>query len=269
MKRTITFSMLFCLAMLFAWRGYVQAKEDGAPSGSTGAPGDDGTCAQVDCHTGSAVPRSGFISTDIPLAGYVPGQDYSIEVSVSSENRNTFGFQLTPQDASGIKVGSLSVTDADRTKITGLGKYITHKKNGIDGTDGMINWNFTWTAPESPTDLTFYVAVNIADGDGDATGDSIFIANLPVSADPLATAIHEMTIATKDWMTVTPGDQLMFADWVLAEQPVAEIWNLSGQHVSSFTLDEKSHSVAMLDKGMYLITIPTLYGRLTGRFIRQ
>ena len=70
-------------------------------------------------------------------------------------------------------------------------------------------------------------------------------------------------------MTVTPGDQLMFADWVLAEQPVAEIWNLSGQHVSSFTLDEKSHSVAMLDKGMYLITIPTLYGRLTGRFIRQ
>ncbi|MFI5172375.1 MAG: choice-of-anchor V domain-containing protein, partial [Chitinophagales bacterium] len=109
----------------------VLAKEDGAPSGNTGSPGDDGqTCAHVDCHTGSASNRDGLITTDVPASGYLSTETYLITVTIEEADVTKFGFSASPQDLDGSKMGEIELINTIQTKETGGGKYITHTLSG-------------------------------------------------------------------------------------------------------------------------------------------
>ena len=48
----------------------------GAPAGKTGSPGDASNCTS--CHAGTPTSQAGLITTNIPVAGYTPGQTYTI-----------------------------------------------------------------------------------------------------------------------------------------------------------------------------------------------
>lgn len=168
---------------------------NGSPNARTGSPGDGGnTCAISGCHTGFAVQtRDNIISSNIPSEGYTPGQRYTITAQTQS-SRNKFGFQISPQSLSGTKLGTMIITNASETKLTGSGKYITHTSVAT-GVNGVKVWSFDWTAPAAGTgEVTFYGCFNYANGNGGSSGDSIIKSTLVVN-EKVASGVKQSSLA--------------------------------------------------------------------------
>jgi hypothetical protein len=151
MKKTI----LFILGgILLAGTGILSTGfyyPDGAPAGMTGSPGDGNNCTS--CHGGTPSNVQGWITSNIPASGYVPGQSYQITATNGiTTGSGKYGFEVSPQSASGALLGTLTAGTAN--KLIGNGKYVTHS-NASSNTV----WNFTWTAPVAGTGtVTFYGA---------------------------------------------------------------------------------------------------------------
>jgi hypothetical protein len=157
------------------------ANNSGAPSMRTGSPGDTKSCTI--CHTGTAQNVSGIMSSNVPFGGYVPGNTYTVNADVSNPGLTRFGFEISPQNISGAKLGVITITDLIRTKLVGSGKYITHTASGTSGT-GSNSWSFNWTAPPAGTgDVTFYGAFNFSNHNNATSGDVIKLDQLTLHED--------------------------------------------------------------------------------------
>ncbi len=125
-------------------------KPGGAPSPYyyTGSPGDAHSCAS--CH-GSAGTVSGWLTSNIPAGGYVPGTTYQITATNSISGSGAYGFEVSPQTLTGTLVGTLAA--GTNSKLVGSGKWVTHSTSST----GVTSWIFNWTAPVAGTgDVTFY-----------------------------------------------------------------------------------------------------------------
>jgi hypothetical protein len=159
----------------------VESHTSGAPATRTGSPGDGGaTCKN--CHAGpNPTTEIGLITSNIPPDGYAPGQTYTITATVTRSGHTKFGFEISPQDLIGTKLGTLIVTNTTEMQLVGSGKYITHKTAGTAGT-GSRTWEFDWTAPVAGTgDVTFYGAFNITNAANNSAGDTTVLSTLVVS----------------------------------------------------------------------------------------
>lgn len=149
-----------------------------APAGHTGSPGDGAICTA--CHTGpAALAKTGIITSNIPVQGYVPGNTYTITVTLNNPGTTRFGFQLSPQNQAGDMLGAWGPATTETQVINS--KYATHKILGTNGTNNKV-WTLDWTAPVAGTgDVTFYGAFNISNADNTTTGDMIWKSSLTVS----------------------------------------------------------------------------------------
>ncbi|MFN4298910.1 MAG: choice-of-anchor V domain-containing protein [Thermaurantimonas sp.] len=174
-------------------------------NGYTGSPGNNGmTC--VSCHSGSPVTTAqGAISSNIPSSGYVPGQSYIITITAQHPTFNTFGFMLTAESSSGAKAGNWTILNTTETQLTAGGAYVSHTSSGISGMNNSKTWTVQWTAPTPGVgQVTFYAAINRANGNFSTSGDQIQTATLAVSQfsppppPPLSlkidTVIHEVCL---------------------------------------------------------------------------
>jgi len=133
----------------------VSAYPTGAPAGYTGSPGDGQHC--VSCHGGSATAVTNWITSDIPSQGYTAGTVYNITVTVTGTGKK--GFEVSPQDATGVQLGTLAAGTGNH--LVGGTKYVTHTSAGSSSANKI--WNFTWTAPVPGTGtVTFYGAMVVA-----------------------------------------------------------------------------------------------------------
>lgn len=184
-----------------------QAKTDGAPSGNTGSPDDGQTCANTGCHTGTALEREGLITSDVPAAGYLEGETYTISVTVSEPGISKFGFQASPQDDAGNTLGTMTLINTVETKLTGGGKYITHTEEGTPGS-GSRTWTFNWTPDGTTGEVTFYTAVNASNGGDNASGDKIYFSSLKIIEDPSNNPVSITDISGFQSSIIQHGDQL-------------------------------------------------------------
>jgi hypothetical protein len=157
MKRKIYFFLpvLFLAIIMLASFGGDESSDypGGSPAGYTGSPGDGQNCTS--CHNGSASNVSGWITSDIPAEGYTPGGNYTITVTVSGSG--TKGFEVSPQNASGTLLGTLTAGSGNH--LTGSGKYVT-QSSGSNSNPKV--WTFQWTAPAAGTgEVTFYGAFTV------------------------------------------------------------------------------------------------------------
>ncbi len=268
-KKVLTLTFLVTLSTIFVGSVYNNAhtNPDGSPNSRTGSPGDGGnTCAISGCHTGIAVgTKTNVFTSNIPAEGYTPGTKYTITATArSSSNRNTFGFQLSPQTTAGALVGTMTNTSS-ATKLTGGGKYLTHTTSGLTGTGGVKSWSFDWTAPASGTgDVTFYGAFNHANGNGGTTGDSIFKTTFVVKEKVAGVGINKDELSQLGF-TVYPNPASN-AIYVKNDNSIAfnqlEIYDLTGKLI--YTLNENEIinldlqvkiNLNNLEKGMYLMKI--------------
>jgi hypothetical protein len=124
----------------------------GAPAGYTGSPGDGGNNC-TSCHGGSPTTSAGWITSNIPGSGYVAGTTYQITATNSLTGSGKFGFEISPQNASGTLLGTLAA--GTNSQLIGSGKYITH----TNASPSISTWTFNWTAPAAGTGtVTFYGA---------------------------------------------------------------------------------------------------------------
>ena len=125
---------------------------NGAPAGYTGSPSDGKNCVQ--CHGGTATTSTGWITSNIPAGGYVPGQSYQITATNSLTGSGKYGFEVSPQNAAGALSGTLTVGPNNKFADGNI-KYITHS----NATASLKTWTFTWTAPVAGSgNVTFYGA---------------------------------------------------------------------------------------------------------------
>jgi glucose/arabinose dehydrogenase len=198
----------------------VRAFSAGPPAGYTHAPGEV-DCA--DCHTTPA-QSTGTLTLDAPHT-YVPGQTYNLTVkhSTADQTRVRWGFQLTALDGADQKAGTLEPLDDLTQVLDGQGpfptrQYVEHTSEGtFPGQQNGANWTFKWTAPPSDVGVvTFYVAGNQANGDGNSGGDNIYFTFAAATFQPptpdfnVTVAPASRTIAqsggTTFNVTVTPTD---------------------------------------------------------------
>lgn len=158
--------------------------EDSGKAGRTGSPGET-TC--TGCHTGFAInDGGGSVVISSPDLGttweYLPGDTYTIEVTVSRTGCPLFGFGLecltgsTPAQ----NAGTLIVTNPAETHIlnatvsTVVRKNMVHTLNGGLGTDSKT-FSFKWAAPTTNVgNVTFYCCGNATNMNGAKTGDHIY-----------------------------------------------------------------------------------------------
>lgn len=182
-KKFILLTSLLIIGILIydGSHNYIIPNATGAPGGYAGSPSDGGfTCAVGGCHGGTATTKTGWITSNIPTTGYVPGIVYTITATATYAGRSTFGFEISPQKAGGALGGTINITNTAQTHITAT-KYITHTFSGISGSGNKI-WTFNWVAPPVGSGtITFYGAFNAANGDGTSFGDIIYTSTLAVS----------------------------------------------------------------------------------------
>ena len=191
MKTSITiFALLVTVTILIVQSCFQDgfSNVSGAPTGRTGSPFDSGglTCNASGCHTSFPLgSRTGWITSNIPGTGYIAGQTYTITATATSPGRIRFGFEISPQTATGVTAGTAAITNATETKLAASPnvRWITHTLTGssASATPGTKTWSFNWTAPASGTGtVTFYGAFNCANNSSSVFGDSIFLSNMVV-----------------------------------------------------------------------------------------
>ncbi len=152
----------------------------GPPAGHSGDPaGGNKNCTS--CHSGPEVQsQTGWITSNIPISGYVPESTYTITAKAKSVGHTIFGFQISPQDSIGNFLGTL-VNTGTNTKLASDPNYISQSSSGTAGSDS-ISWTFDWTAPaEGSGEVNFYGVFNIANGDGRTSGDTIMASILSIN----------------------------------------------------------------------------------------
>jgi hypothetical protein len=99
---------------------------------------------------GTATPVTGWITSDVPATGYLPGNTYTITATGPGSGKK--GFEISPQDLAGNLIGTL--TAGSGNKLVGNNKYVTHS---AAVTTNPAAWTFQWTAPAGGAgDVTFY-----------------------------------------------------------------------------------------------------------------
>jgi uncharacterized protein (TIGR03437 family) len=185
-KLAITGGFVFWAIFLALDNRVVNANVTGPPSSRTGAPALGVIAAEPTCTAchGPYLLNSGpgvLTLSGLPPV-YTPGEEYVVTVTISQSGQGRFGFEAMALEDLGRRAGDLIVTDAARTRLVegqgayGGRQYIQHLQPGVTpNPPGQSSWNFTWRAPaQNVGRVTFYVAVNAADGTGGTGNDYIY-----------------------------------------------------------------------------------------------
>lgn len=159
----------------------IMGDTSGPAAGKCGAPSDNFTNC-TSCHNGTAATATGWITSNIPSSGYIAGNTYTVSATATYPALVRFGFQISPQNSSGVKLGTLVITNSTTTKLVGTGKYVEHTSAGTTGSTGSHTWTFNWIAPAAGSGpVNFYGAFNCANNNGSESGDHIYLSSLAVN----------------------------------------------------------------------------------------
>ncbi|MGV3597413.1 MAG: choice-of-anchor V domain-containing protein [Bacteroidota bacterium] len=259
MKKLVYLIMLGgCLTVLLGTTWGVKRK-DGTEPGYTGSPGDSlKNCTA--CHGGIATPVEGWITSNIPASGYVPGQQYTITATNTEFGGTRFGFEVSPQDIKGNLLGTIVLTDTNRTKLVGDKKYITYTSNGVDGQDSN-SWTFDWIAPQAGTgDVVFYGAFN-SNFDGHKGDDHTYLSTLRVKEVGTASLPTLPAIVTNVSVYPNPARDYIDVSFTptISSAITVDITDLNGKQVALVNPDKQTGStikrinIASLSAGNYLV----------------
>jgi hypothetical protein len=228
----------------------------GSPGGKTGSPGDNGnTC--TDCHAGTPVNEEFWIySPELLTTNYVPGQTYSMFVIGVDEDANKIGFEATAEDASGNKVGTFIAGGMGFTQTLNGGKSITHTAFGSTPiADTGTIFIFNWMAPPTNVgEITFYAAINTANGNGANTGDQIHLSQFVPGSINVGVSENE-----KESLSIYPNPTEGLVNVVRNESSETELMvvNVNGQVVykERATGQQMRMDLSFLEKGVYFIRV--------------
>jgi hypothetical protein len=214
----------------------------GAPAGHTGSPYDNKNCTV--CHGGTAVNVTGFLSSNVPSAGYTPGMTYLLTCAFSGTGNK--GFQISPQNAQGNLMGTIFM--GTNSQLVGDFKYITHA-SAISATNA--SWSFTWVAPDAGTGpVTFYGAAVIG-----KPNVKLFTLTIPENT---GSNVNENTLS-KINIYPNPTSDYLYISGINSSEFEINFYSFDGKLVKSETVANNNSynkiETADLSKGIYLTQI--------------
>ncbi len=227
------------------------------PDGKTGAPGES-LC--IECHTPSNPPINGEISVEGFPASITPGEDYTLTVV----NRNTVGdavkggFQLTILGPFNTKAGTMKdpSDNAAVTQTLSGRQYFEHDPAVAYPDSNVIKWTVQWQAPElaGGSEITWYVAGNIANGNFDNTGDRIVTAN---GKGTIVLSATEDLSVQKPILYPNPGSDLINIIMPDGTTPDGNgiFYSTTGSRVASASITQGTMLTPDLPSGVYFVEI--------------
>jgi hypothetical protein len=234
MKKIVT--LLFSLSLLLMLCSMSFVESSTGKLGYTNSPG-EGNCSTSGCHN-SFTANTGSGSVTIAAPGmtnwqYVPGQSYTINVTVAYAGRNLFGLGLEALRSTGANGGTLTAgtgTYTGNVTVSGNSRTnITHSQNGGASANSKT-FSFTWVAPDASVGtVTFYCSGLCSDSNGGRTNDYVYTTSqavTPLQA-PAAPTINQPSTTTACTGTTIPLS-------VSAENGVTYAWfNASNTQVGT------------------------------------
>lgn len=271
-SKVILLPILFIFTSLLFMN--LMPRSSGSPGAKSGSPGDGGaTCTA--CHSSTVKVKEGWISTDIPAEGYVPGEIYTITLSAQQSAITKFGFELTAEDASANKVGVFNIDNSSDIKLINSASAVTHTSSGTSASNGEKVWTFKWTAPEEATgEVGLYAAINASNANSGTSGDDIYTTEL-ILAEQIDNSIEQFLL--EGWLKVYPNpavDVVKVHMNGLKQQNLAySIYNIQGKIVLSNTLAiNAKNSILCIDVqdlpiGNYIVHFEGDGVNLKGKFL--
>lgn len=262
------------------------------PSGSSGDPLTNKTCAQSGCHPGAGnelTPGANDLTINIgtgtpttPLNSsfsYDGGTSYNIAF-LPNAFTGRYGFQIIALDASNKMAGTFTVTNAATTAIRTVGSapnqyfYMGHLN-----ASSTKNWVFKWNAPASSTgDVTFYYAYNTADGDNEVTNDIIYKGSVTISANP-STGINDLSSKVghlKVFPNPITNDFGLNFNATESMDLTAELFNLNGELVKNLMKENisegtftRNFNISDLAAGVYMVKLTSGSASVTQKIFKQ
>ena len=227
------------------------------PDGKTGAPGES-LC--VECHTQSNPPINGEISVEGFPSSITPGEDYILTVV----NRNTIGdavkggFQMTILGPFNTKAGQMT-DPSDNSAVTqtaGGRQYFEHDPATAYPDSNVIKWTVQWRAPElaAGSEITWYVAGNIANGNFQNSGDRIVTANGKGTV--VLSATEELALP-KPTLYPNPGADRISIVLADGTQPDGKgiFYSLTGTRAGEAEIQHGQMNTPDLPAGVYVVEI--------------
>jgi hypothetical protein len=243
MKKDYIFKLLLLLIPVSAL--ILMSNAGGVAEGRSGSPGDGGnTCTA--CHSGGNFNASATILSDIPASGYSFNTPYTINV-VTTSDASTHGFQLTAENSGTTKIGVFTA---------GVGSRVINKRVTHSGTSTSGNWSFIWTSPSSNEgDVTFYAAVNAANGNSGTSGDEIVTTTLT----PTTLSISEAKRLNFGLFPNPAADNVTIQLPSGTENATAQFYDYLGRLALSEKVTRTKDEVAVssLSKGVYVLKVVT------------
>jgi len=228
----------------------------GSPGGRTGSPGDGGANC-TGCHSDfSPINQIGWITSPIMGTGYTPGEEYTVIVIGIDSDADKFGFEATAEDQDGTKVGTFNPGISGMAQFCNNNTAITHTLLGTTPiADTGTAWVFTWTAPpESVGNITFYAAINAANGNGSTSGDQIHLSQFTASP---AVGIRDNLASKAVNFYPNPATDFIYVEAIskAQENNFMEIMNLHGQIVKRTEIKDIKQTVDIseLNSGIYFV----------------
>lgn len=248
----ISISAFMCLSALMY--------SGNSPGNKTDSPFDGSNCSQCHASTPQVV---NWITSTIPLEGYMPGQTYTITLHASSTTNNKFGFECTCENSSG-PVGSYTITNSTDTKYLPSSNSVTHSSAGTAGTSNEKTWSFDWTSPNSGTgDVTIYAAFVSSNNSGNTQGDQVYKSQIAVSElYNTINAIENINSISKqgDFLVITIKDN---------KSGLVTITNIEGKQLLQKPCNSKDNiSIKTLPKGNYIAILQVGSTVISSKFKR-
>ena len=242
MQKSLLFIPICIGLAIFFYPTTSNTKENGSPGGKTNSPMDGQNC--TGCHGGTINPGTGTatITTNIPVAGYVIGNTYTITLTGVQSGVIKFGFELTAESGNN-KTGDLMITD-NTTKLANSNNAVTHKSSGTSG-NSTKSWSMDWMPTANSTgSTTFYAALMFANGNGnDDSGDKVFTTSHSVN-EKIINAINDLYV--KNDFTFNSTSK------TIKTQKTVDVYNISGKLV--LTTTNNSTNLSHLKTGVYILT---------------
>lgn len=231
----------------------------GAPTGKTGAPGEN-NCTM--CHSGTL--NSGAQTSNVVFSGsnyeYVPGTTYDLNLILNNGDAKN-GFQLVVLDSvSNNNAGNLLVTDAVNTQLaTGNNRtYLNHTAAG----NGSTNWNFQWTAPTIDIGpVVIYYAYNVAGYPlSNTSGDNIYTNQITLSPANTSFLISTQSIDFDCYIDDYNRLNIISNYTFRQSAAIVTLYNITGKEVFSKTLSSNINDTQSLElpqdlkSGIYIVS---------------
>ena len=236
--------------VLESFRNDSFSSSSGSPGGYSSSPGDGNkTCAYCSAH-GTSSTVSGWLSTNIPGTGYVPGTAYQISCTVTGTGEK--GFEVTCENTSNVKKGTW--TAGTGSKLVNSAHAVTQSSAP---TTNPKTWTFTWTAPAAGTGtVKFYGCYDFGGNtrhenitvneNTSATVDESIIGAFSLYPNPAVDDIHVSYHLTEQaQVSITLFDIAGRKSYLMLNEK-----QTSGNHTSVF-------SVSRFSKGSYELLIQT------------